>query len=235
MTRRLAHYLLLLMLSLLTASCGPAHIAPFTPRDRKYEQGEYEASKKQSKPATGSIYSEAQAGYLEDTRALRTGDVVHILIDEQADAQGGATTNLSKTTDRQASVTALLGLMPALKKAYPNVDPENLLAMASTADFAGEGKTQRAGKLKGSIAVRVKLTLPNGDLFIEGTKVVMINHEEQHLYVSGVVRPADIEGDNSVASSLIADARVEFTGRGDINDQVERGWLTKFFDFINPF
>jgi flagellar L-ring protein precursor FlgH len=235
MTYRFTHFLLTMIIGWLSASCGPAHIAPFTPRDRKYEQGEYEASKKQSKPSTGSIYSEAQAGYLEDTRALRTGDVVHIRIDEQADAQGGATTNLSKESNRENSVTALLGLMPALRKAYPNVDPENLLTMASTYDFAGEGKTQRAGKLKGSIAVRVKLTLPNGDLFVEGTKVVMINHEEQHLYISGVIRPADIEGDNSVASSLIADARVEFTGRGDINDQVERGWFNKFLDFINPF
>lgn len=235
MTYRLSHLLLTVVLALFGASCGPAHIAPFTPRDRKYEQGEYEASKKQSKPATGSIYSEAQAGYLEDTRALRTGDVVHIRIDEQADASGGATTNLSKESNREVGISAMLGLMPALKKAYPNVDPEKLLSMASTYDFSGEGKTQRAGKLKGSIAVRVKQTMPNGDLFVEGTKVVMINHEEQHLYVSGVVRPSDIEGDNSVASSLIADARVEFTGRGDINDQVERGWFNKFLDFINPF
>jgi len=50
-----------------------------------------------------------------------------------------------------------------------------------------------------------------------------------------VIRPSDIEMDNSVDSSLIADARVEFTGRGDINDQVERGWLTKILDFVNPF
>jgi flagellar L-ring protein precursor FlgH len=219
----------------LAAGCGPNHIQPFTPRDRKYEAGEYEASKKQSKPATGSIYSEAQAGYLEDTRALRTGDVVHIRIDEQADAQGGATTNLSKESSRENKIESLLGLMPAMKKAYPNIDPENLLTLASSYDFNGEGKTQRAGRLKGSIAVRVKSTLPNGDLFVEGTKVVMINHEEYHLYISGVVRPADIEGDNTVASSLIADARVEFTGRGDINDQVERGWFNKFLDFINPF
>ena len=63
----------------------------------------------------------------------------------------------------------------------------------------------------------------------------MINLEEYHLYVSGVVRPADIEGDNSIDSSLIADARVEFTGRGDIADQVERGWLTKALDFLSPF
>ncbi|MGC4064311.1 MAG: flagellar basal body L-ring protein FlgH [Polyangiaceae bacterium] len=222
-------------LTTLAAGCGPNHIQPFTPRDRKYEAGEYEASKKQSKPATGSIYSEAQAGYLEDTRALRTGDVVHIRIDEQADAQGGATTNLSKESSRENKIESLLGLMPAMKKAYPNIDPENLLTLASSYDFNGEGKTQRAGRLKGSIAVRVKSTLPNGDSFVEDTKVVMINHEEYHLYISGVVRPADIEGDNTVASSLIADARVEFTGRGDINDQVERGWLNKFLDFINPF
>lgn len=217
------------------AACGPSHIQPFTPHDRKYEVGEYESTKKQSRPATGSIYSEAQAGYLEDTRALRTGDVVHVRIDEKADAQGNATTDLSKETSRDASVENLLGLVPAIRKAYPNVDPEKLVSLASSYDFKGSGKTERAGQLTGLIAVRVKQTLPNGDLFVEGTKVVMINHEEYHLYISGVVRPADIEGDNSVPSSLIADARVEFTGRGDINDQVERGWLTKVLDFVNPF
>jgi flagellar L-ring protein FlgH len=107
--------------------------------------------------------------------------------------------------------------------------------MASSFDYEGSGKTERAGKLSGLIGVRVKQELPNGDLFVEGTKVVMINHEEQHLYVSGVIRTADIAPDNSVDSSLISDARVEFTGRGDINDQVERGWLTKILDFVNPF
>ena len=125
--------------------------------------------------------------------------------------------------------------MPALKKAYPNMDPSELVKMASSFDFDGSGKTERAGKLNGLIGVRVKQELPNGDLFVEGTKVVMINHEEQHLYVSGVIRTSDIAPDNSVDSSLIADARVEFTGRGDINDQVERGWLTKILDFVNPF
>jgi flagellar L-ring protein FlgH len=228
-------WLLLLSLVALDVGCGPSHIAPFTPRDRKYEAGEYEASKKESQPATGSIYSEAQAGYLEDTRALRTGDVVHIHIDEKADAEGNATTSLSKETSRDGKIESLLGLVPAIKKAYPNIDPEKLIAMASNVDFKGDGSTKRVGQLSGVIAVRVKQTLPNGDLFIEGTKVVMINHEEYHLYISGVIRTADIEGDNSVASSLVADARVEFTGRGDINDQVERGWFTKILDFINPF
>lgn len=220
---------------LLASACGPAHIAPFEPRERMYETGEYAASQESAKPAAGSIYSEAQGGFLEDTRALRVGDVVLIRIREEADAQGGASTNLSKDVNRETSVTALAGLVPALQQAYPDLDAAEILSIASQSGFDGEGKTQRAGKLTGVIGVRVKQELPNGDLFVEGTKVVMINHEEYHLYVSGVVRTADIERDNSIASSLLADARVEFTGRGDIDDQVERGWLTKILDFISPF
>jgi flagellar L-ring protein precursor FlgH len=217
------------------AGCGPNHISPFTARERKYKAGEYAATQAQNKPQTGSIYSEAQTGYLEDTRALRVGDVVLVRISEKADAEGGATTNLSKETNRSAGVDAMLGLVPAIQKAYPNIDPKTLLAMASNYDFNGEGKTQRAGSLNAMIGVKVKQEMPNGDLFVEGTKVVMINYEEQHLYISGVIRPSDIAPDNSVDSRLIADARVEFTGRGDIDDQVERGWLTKFLDAVNPF
>ncbi len=223
------------LLSSLSLACGPSHIAPFTPRQRKYEPGAYAATAKDARPAVGSIYNEGQAGYLEDTRALRVGDIVQIRINEQADAQGGASTKLSKETNREAGVSSLLGLVPAIKKAYPNIDPEKLVSLAVTSDFAGEGQTSRAGKLRGLIGVQVKGEMPNGDLFVEGTKVVMINHEEYHLYISGVIRPSDIEGDNSIDSSLIADARVEFTGRGDIDDQVERGWFTKILDAVNPF
>jgi len=232
-TRSTVH--LLVLSALLGVACGPPHIRPFTARERKYEAGQYAASQESSKPAIGSIYSEGQPGYLEDTRALRVGDIVLVKINEEADASGDASTDLNKKSSREDSVTSLLGLIPAIKKAYPDVDPEALVSLASQHDFTGEGKTSRAGKLTGTIGVRVKQELPNGDLFVEGTKVVMINQEEYHLYVSGVVRPADIERDNSVDSSLIADARVEFTGRGDIADQVSRGWLTEFLDFIDPF
>jgi flagellar L-ring protein FlgH len=227
--------LALVILSVVLEACGPAHIRPFTPRNRKYETGEYAATRKDSRPAKGSIYSEAQAGYLEDTRALRVGDVVQITINEEADAQGGAKTDLTKSSKRQDQVESLLGLIPAIQKAYPNIDPKTLVQLASQSDFTGEGQTQRQGKLSGSIAVRVKQELPNGDLYVEGTKVVMINNEEYHLYISGVIRTADIENDNTVSSKLVADARVEFTGRGDVADQVDRGWLTKILDFINPF
>jgi flagellar L-ring protein FlgH len=222
-------------LAVLAGACGPAHIAPFTPKERKYKPAHYAAMQKQYRPSTGSIYSEANAGYLEDTRALRVGDLVLIRINEHADAEGGATTELNKDTSRVAGVDALLALMPKLQRENPGLDPSKLISMASEYDFEGEGKTRRAGSLTGTIGVQVKQELPNGDLFVEGTKVVMINHEEYHLYISGVLRTTDIQPDNSVNSSLLADARVEYTGRGDINDTVERGWLTKALDAINPF
>lgn len=224
-----------LLLALALVACGPPHIAPFVPRERKYKSGEYEADKERARPTTGSVYTEGVAGYLEDTRAVRIGDIVNVRIDERTNAKGGATTELDRQSSRNMSVNALLGLVPAIRRTHPDIDPQQLIDLASSSNFSGEGQTSREGNLSGIIAVRVKKQLPNEDLYIEGTKVVMINHEEYHLYISGVIRPADIDGDNSVASSRLADAQVEFTGRGDIADQVDRGWLAKILDAINPF
>ena len=83
--------------------------------------------------------------------------------------------------------------------------------------------------------MRVSKEMPNGDLFLEGTKVVLINNEEYHLYVSGLVRPTDISPDNSVQSTRIADAQIEFTGRGDLADQQRKGWMIRLLDTMNPF
>ena len=107
--------------------------------------------------------------------------------------------------------------------------------MASKSSFSGAGDTARNGELTGNIAVRASREMPNGDLFLEGTKVVLINNEEYHLYVSGLVRPTDISPDNSVQSTRIADAQIEFTGRGDLADQQRKGWFGRMFDSINPF
>jgi flagellar L-ring protein FlgH len=222
-------------LSWLALACGPPHIAPFTPRERKYETGEYEVEQDRAKPSQGSIYTEGMAGYLEDTRAVRIGDIVMIRIDERANAKGGASTDLERESSRKLGFDAILGLGPALRQSHPNIDPAQLISLLSENNFSGDGKTSRDGTLNGLIAVRVKRELPNEDLFVEGTKVVMINNEEYHLYVSGVIRPTDIEGDNSVPSWRLADAQVEFTGRGDIAAQVDRGWFAKVLDAINPF
>jgi flagellar L-ring protein precursor FlgH len=81
----------------------------------------------------------------------------------------------------------------------------------------------------------VKKTFPNGNLFIEGHRVILVKNEEHHFYISGVIRAVDIEGDNSVASALVADAEIEFTGRGVISDKQSPGWLNRTLDYVTPF
>ena len=221
--------------ALTLTACGPNHVAPFTPRQRVYKPGAYAQTGESAKPANGSLFSEASGGWLEDTRAVRVGDFLVINIDESANAKGNATTNLSKDSSGTSGATALVGIVPALKKAYPQMDTSKLLEYASKSAFAGSGDTGRSGELSGKVAVRVVSEMPNGDLFLEGTKVVLINNEEYHLYISGLVRPADIAQDNSIVSSRIADAQVEFTGRGDIADQQRKGWGVRLFETLNPF
>ncbi|MBI4957342.1 MAG: flagellar basal body L-ring protein FlgH [Myxococcales bacterium] len=216
------------------AGCEPPHIGAFTPRQRLYEPGTYARTDPANQPARGSLYSDGIGGFLEDTRAVRVGDVVVVELDEDADAQGTATTALTRSDSKKLGIEALFGLVPALQKAIPDLEPAQMLSMFSDADFKGAGDTARRGKLRGHIGVRVAQELPNGDLFVEGTKVLLINNEEYHLYVSGLVRPADITADNRVSSSRLADAEIEFTGRGDVADQQRKGWLSRALDVIAP-
>jgi flagellar L-ring protein precursor FlgH len=225
---------ILFVLALL-AGCGPNHVQPFTPRERVYKPGSYAPRQPHPGDNPGSLFSDAGGGYLEDTRAVGIGDLIIVRIEESADAQGGATTKLDRESTGSGGVSAMLGIMPKLKAAYPGMSPDKLWEFASKAGFAGSGDTRRNGTLSGQMAVRVVRQLPNGDLFLEGTKVVLINNEEYHLYVSGITRPADIASDSSIASSRLADAQIEFTGRGDIASQQRKGWGARLVDAVNPF
>ena len=94
---------------------------------------------------------------------------------------------------------------------------------------------ERKSTVMATLPVRVKQILPSGDLFIEGTKVVMVGAEEKHIYISGIVRKIDIAEDNTVPSSRVADAEIEYAGRGDISDTQRRGWLSRVLSKIWPF
>jgi flagellar L-ring protein precursor FlgH len=229
------HLAALLAIATALPGCGPAHVAPFTPRQRVYSPGNYAQRDPSARPSSGSLFSDAVPGYLEDTRAVRVGDALVIHVDENPNAQGSATTALSRNSTGQSGASAFLGLLPALQKAYPTLDTTNLFNFASQSAFTGSGNTARNGQLSGDVAVRVVREMPNGDMFLEGTKVLLINNEEYHLYVSGLVRPTDIAQDNSVLSSRVADAQIEFTGRGDVADQQRKGWVSRIVDVINPF
>jgi flagellar L-ring protein precursor FlgH len=128
-----------------------------------------------------------------------------------------------------------MGLASALQKRFPGTDLSALLATTVNQQFTGSGSIQRQGQVNATLPVRVVQVLASGDYFIEGTKVVMVGAEEHHLYVSGIVRRIDIADDDSVPSSRIADAEIEYTGRGDISDTQRRGWLSRIISKLWPF
>ena len=105
----------------------------------------------------------------------------------------------------------------------------------SSADFKAEGATGRTERLTATVPAIVRKVLPNGNLFIEGHRVVLVNDEEQHFYISGVVRPIDIDQENSVKSTMVADAEIEFTGNGVLSDNQRQGWLSRYLGWIWPF
>jgi flagellar L-ring protein precursor FlgH len=218
---------------LLVALVGcTSHIAPYHSKHRKLDPGTFGS---RSQPQNGSLYAEGAPGLFEDAVASRIGDILVIKIDEKDLASHQADTKLDKSDATTYGLPNAFGFITALQKKYPGIDPAKLFASTTDQKFTGNGQVQRQGQVTATLPVRVMQILPSGDLFIEGTKVVMVGEEEHHIYVSGVVRKIDIAEDDTIPSSRIADAEIEYTGRGDISDTQRRGWLGRLLSKIWPF
>lgn len=209
------------------------HIQSYTPRERGYEPVEY--APEDEARTRGSLWSAGANRLFEDARARRVGDIITIRIDEQADATRQSSTETKRESKFDAGISSFFSAMQQLSDAVPEIEPSDLLAATSSFGFDGGGSTQRSGALSATLPVHIKRVLPNGDFYVEGHKVLLINDEESHLYVSGVVRPVDIQPDNSVSSSFLADVEMEYTGRGVITDRQRTGWLARLLDYIYPF
>lgn len=216
-----------------TSTACVRHIHPYKTKVRKYKPERYAASADYRE--SGSLWARNTDTLFTHRRSVRVGDLITVMIKEAAAAQRDAETDLKRSSEMAIGVDAFMGAMAALAKAHPSVDPSKLIAAKTKNDFSGKGSTSRSGKVEATLTARIKQVLPNGDLYIEGSKVVLINDEESHLYLSGVVRPSDLEADNSVVSSLVADLQVEYTGRGPLAEKNRPGWFSRLLDFINPF
>jgi flagellar L-ring protein precursor FlgH len=210
---------------LVIAACGTTHIGSYEPKKRDYEAP---APAEATTPASvGSLWpGRAPTLLFADARALRENDLVVIKIEEVADATHGANTDITRSSSMTAAAYAAM-------KAQPIIDFKLSGGMDSA--LAAKGSTGRTEQLVATVPALVRKVLPNGNLFVEGHRVVLVNNEEQHFYISGVVRPIDIEQDNSVRSSKVADAEIEFTGRGVITDNQKQGWLSRYLGWIWPF
>lgn len=181
--------------------------------------------------------------FLEDLRAHRVGDLVIVNIVETSAASKSASTQTGRQSSIDAGVDNLLGWEGRMKNltsfgksdvrgAYDNA---SMLKGSLTGNFTGSGSTSRDDSMTASITVRVVEVKPNGNLVIRGTREVRVNQETQVIILSGLIRPYDISSDNTILSSYIADARIEYIGTGAISDKQRPGWLTRAVDAVWPF
>jgi flagellar L-ring protein precursor FlgH len=218
---------------LISAGCATT-LQPREPRNRDY-QSPCEATQHTEARNDGSLFTQGAERLFVDQRAYRMCDIVTIRIRERSSAAGSAGTNLKKQSEFDTRIEAFLGLMSKIEDISNRIDGDKLLDTATQYAFKGEGSTKRKGALDATVTVYVRRILPNGHLFVEGSKTILVNQEEHYFYISGVVRQVDIDGSNSISSDLISDAQVEFTGQGIISDVNQPGVLSRWLGWMWPF
>ncbi|HTT03798.1 MAG TPA: flagellar basal body L-ring protein FlgH [Steroidobacteraceae bacterium] len=174
----------------------------------------------------GAIYQDQTAETLfDDAVAHRVGDVLTIVLEENTNATKSAVTTTKKTTTQAMQAPTLLG---APLTVHGRSILNNSLNDAST--FDGEGGSSQSNALTGSISVTVAKRLANGNLLVRGQKWITINQGREYVRIQGIVRPIDIGQNNTVPSTMVADATIAYGEEGTLNDANTKGWLARFFD-----
>jgi flagellar L-ring protein FlgH len=192
------------------------------------------------KPEEGALWPGNTRGnfLFGDDKAAKIGDIITVTINENATSTQSATTNTAKDTSINMQAPNVLGL-PS------NLGIQNFLNMGTQFDpsvnasiansMQGTGTVTRNGTLTATISAIITDIVPSGNLRIEGRRSVTVNNEEQIMILRGVVRPQDINFDNTISSTLIADAAISYTGEGVVADEQRKGWLARVFSKVWPF
>jgi flagellar L-ring protein precursor FlgH len=183
----------------------------------------------------GSLWTTGRGSLFVDNRATTVGDIVTVIIREQASASKEATTSTGRSTSASADITSLFGLESNIANLNSNIDPANLMSAGYSNDFQGSGSTTREEDLTATITTQVIEVLPNGNMRISGSKSVMVNHEKQLINLSGIIRQQDITPNNEIDSRYILDANIMYSGKGVIDEKQRPGWLLRLYDVISPF
>lgn len=158
-----------------------------------------------------------------DQKASQVGDAITIVVIEFSQASNNAQT----TTGRSSGISLNAGGNVAGSK-LPGTD----VSLGVTNDFKGSGATKTSGMMRTKISATIDSVLDNGNLLIKGSRKIVINGEEQTIFIKGIVRTTDIDPNNSVLSYNISEAEIRIDGSGRISDSQSPGWLTKFFHWI---
>jgi flagellar L-ring protein precursor FlgH len=180
----------------------------------------------------GSIYSGgANDGLFGDRKAYRVGDLITILLREKTNALKEASGVVERTSENNALSALQLDKL-ATAGGFPLSTDSSL---GSTISNDGSGSASQMNQLGGDITVSVVRVLQNGNLVVRGEKLITLNHGDEYVQVSGVVRPDDIQPDNTILSKRIANAQITYSGEGQMNDATKMAWGNAFFLKFWPF
>jgi flagellar L-ring protein precursor FlgH len=224
-------FLLSACLAVSAAGCAPAW-----KRGEEYKASTFpESVPSKARPTDSSLWDDGRGAFFADRRARKVNDVVTIVVDETAKASKAANTSLSRDTSADLGISAFFGIEKSLSSRNPNLDPASLVKADGKNSFDGGGKTTREETLTTTVTAVVREILQNGNMVIEAKRTVSVNGENQVMIMHGIIRPEDVDGTNSVLSSRVAQARIEYYGEGVISEKQNPGWMARIIDHLWPF
>src|SRR5713226_6905056 len=185
----------------------------------KPEQASYNAN---------SLWRNGSRAFFRDQRAARVGDIMTVTVNITNETQR------SRTNKEDSGITDFVG-SKTLGVQAQKILPGRILTADSTASSDGKGSVTRQEALQTSVAAVVTQILPNGNLVVEGKQEIRVNFEIRELIVAGIVRPEDIQSDNTIESTKIAQARIAYGGRGQITDFQQPRYGQQVTDILLPF
>ena len=185
--------------------------------------------------APNSLWRTGSRAFFKDQRAARIGDLVTVKVNVTDKANLNNETKRSRSNSEGLGLPNAFGLEKSAVVAAAGIAPDKLLTLNSNASSDGAGSVQRAETVTTNIAAVVTQVLPNGNLVVEGKQEIRVNFEVRELIVAGVVRPEDIESDNTIDSAKIAQARIAYGGRGQITDVQQPRYGQQVIDVLLPF
>ena len=177
--------------------------------------------------ADGAIY-QAASGYAPlhyGQRASRVGDLVTVILVERTQTSKSA----SSSQERDGGIS----LTPP--SAGPFSFNPGVLNSSGSSSFNGQGDAAQTSTLRGDLTVTIAEVRPNGTALVRGEKVMQLSQGEEWIQLTGIIRLADIDRDNRIASPRIADAQITYAGKGAVQRASREGWLSRFFNMVTPF
>ena len=181
-----------------------------------------------------SLWRNGSRAFFKDQRAHQIGDILTVTVNITDKANIANETQRSRSNSENSGVTSFFGInkIPGTNAAIP---PGRMLTADSTASSDGKGSVNRQEALQTTVAAVVTQLLPNGNLVVEGKQEIRVNYEVRELIVAGIVRPEDIQSDNTIDSTKIAQARIAYGGRSQITDVQQARYGQQVMDVLLPF